>query len=66
MLIIHDHPCEPCKVEHDPIATSFTYDCRCGKLMIVRKCSLSDTVVFGDHYLMNVNGQMVEPSYIEF
>lgn len=67
MQIVHDHPCKPFKIDHGPIAKSFTYDCRCGKLMIAEDCALSDKVFFGKEYVMELpSGKTVKPTgYIE-
>lgn len=66
MIVMHDHPCLPIRVPRGPLGTSFTYDCRCGKLMIVKSCKLTDTVVWGEHFTMTLpDGTKVEPNYIE-
>lgn len=67
MLIVHDHPCPPTKVDHAPIAETFTYDCKCGKLMIVENCDKGIDTVFGKEMFMTLaSGEKVRPISVEF
>ena len=67
MRIFHDHPCEPFETPHSPLATTFTYDCRCGRLMIVENCRVDDPIAFGYEYYMTLpTGEKVKPTgYVE-
>lgn len=67
MKIIHDHPCEPYDLPGQLTpGPTFTYDCRCGKTMIVTGAGLLDEVVFGKVLLFNVGGQLLPPTgYID-
>ena len=66
MIIFHDHPCMPINVPgRGPLATSFTYNCRCGKLMIVDKCKRTDTKIYGQEFFITLgNGEKVKPDYV--
>ena len=66
MQILNNHGCDPINVPYGPIATSFTYDCRCGKLMLVERCALSDTIIHGTDFVMTLpDGTEVTPDYID-
>lgn len=55
MIIYHDHSCVPIVVSSRiPLgAVFFTYECRCGKLMIVERCKQTDTKVYGRKFFLN-------------
>ena len=63
--IVHDHPCKPTVCDGNVPATSFTYDCSCGRLMIVRGASKTLNTVFGKEYFMLVEGRLIKPNYIK-
>ena len=67
MRIFHDHPCEPYDVPGGAPAKTFTYDCRCGRLMIVENCRPDDPIAFGyEYYITLSTGEKVKPTgYVE-
>lgn len=69
MIIVHDHPCPPISVPgRKLVAKTFTYDCDCGRLMIVESCDPDQSMVaFGSEFYIELNdGRKVKPSgYIE-
>lgn len=64
-IIFHDHPCKPIETDGALPARSFTYDCSCGRLMIVRNCSVKLPVAFGKEYFIEYEGKKYKnTSYI--
>lgn len=62
ITIMHDHPCPPKKipVPADPLPSTFTYDCDCGKIMMVESYS-GGNVAWGKEYLLMGH----KPSFLE-